>query len=50
MPKDILDNNDIYILSPEQKRSIQAGLEEIENGNVISHEDVLMEIEKLLEG
>ena len=49
MPKDISDNNNIYILSPEQKKSIQAGLEDIKNGNVISHEDVLMEIEKLLE-
>ena len=42
------DNFDIYHLSSEQRLAIDAGLEDIKNGRVISHDEAKKEIEEWL--
>lgn len=39
-----VNKEDEYILTDEQKKAIDKGLNDIEQGNVFSHEEVLLEL------
>jgi hypothetical protein len=43
---DFISVNEEFILSSEEKKGIDLGLKDIEEGNVISHAEVMKELKK----